>query len=190
MDESYAYLVDGSPAGCNPDQVRLLPATLRLRVLGKGDLELRVDSTGCVDRVPPNPVRAEAAFTITGGSGRYAGASGGGTYVDMSNGPPSFRGTDTWNGTLVVPGLSFDLTPPVLTGAAGRTIRVPRRVKRVRVGYAVTAQDDVEGALPVTCRPKSRSWFRVGRTQVRCSATDTSANESKVAFVVTVKRRR
>jgi HYR domain len=63
-------------------------------------------------------------------------------------------------------------------------------VKRVRVGYTVTAQDDVEGALPVTCQPKSRSWFKVGRTQVRCSATDTSANESKVGFVITVKRRR
>jgi hypothetical protein len=190
VDESYPYLVDGSPAGCTPDQVRLLPATVRLSVAGKGDLELRVGGTGCVDRIPPNPLRAEAGFTITGGSGKYLGASGGGTYSDFSTGPPSFRGRDTWNGTLVVPGLDFDLIPPGLTGGANKTIRVPKRVKRVRVGYTVTAQDDVEGALPVTCQPKSRSWFKVGRTQVRCSATDTSANESKVAFVITVKRRR
>jgi HYR domain-containing protein len=190
VDESYTYMVDSLPAGCSRDQVRLPPTTMRLRVLGKGELELRMAGTGCVDRIPTLPLRAEAAFTITGGTGRYVGASGGGTYVDVSHGPPDFSGTDTWNGTLVVPGLEFDLTPPQLTGGANRTIRVPKRVRRVRVAFAVAAHDDIEGALPVKCRPRSRSWFRVGRTQVRCSATDSSANESKIAFVVTVKRRR
>jgi hypothetical protein len=188
VNESYAYEVES--AGCDADFVRLLPTTARLSVPGKGEIELRVGGTGCVARVAPQPLRAEADFTITGGSGRYAGASGGGTYSDLSFGPPSFRGRDTWRGTLVVPGLDFDLTPPALSGATSTTIRAPRRLKRVRVAYDVTAQDDVDGAVPVTCRPRSRSWFKIGRTLVRCSATDTSANESTAAFVVTVKRRR
>lgn len=188
MDESDAYLVES--AGCNEDFVRLLPTTARLSIPGKGQIELRVSGSGCVPRIAPQPLRAEADFTITGGSGRYAGASGGGRYVDLSYGPPSFRGRDTWTGTLVVPGLNFDLTPPTLTGVGSRTIRASRGLKRVRVAYTVTAQDDVDGALPVTCRPRSRSWFTVGRTRVRCSATDMSGNESTATFVVTVKRRR
>lgn len=191
VDESHAYLVDDQPAGCDPEWVRLLPTTARLSVPGKGEIDLRVAGTGCVARVAPNPLRAEETFTITGGTGRYVGASGGGTYADLSYGPPSFRGTDTWTGTLVVPGLNFDLTPPTLTGAVRRTTRAPRRLKRVRVAYTVTAQDDVDGTLPVTCRPRSGSWFTVGRTtRVRCSATDTSGNESTATFPVTVKRTR
>jgi HYR domain len=188
VDESFAYFVDNQPAGCEPDCVRLLLGMARLSVPGKGEIELRVGGAGCTSRIPP-PLRAEESFTITGGTGRYVGASGDGTYTDVSHGPPTWRGTDTWTGTLIVPGLDFDLTPPTLTGAANRTIRAPRRLKRVRVVYAVTAQDDVDGALSVTCRPRSGSWFTVGRTtRVRCSATDTSGNESTADFAVTVKR--
>ncbi|TML03354.1 MAG: HYR domain-containing protein [Actinobacteria bacterium] len=87
-----------------------------------------------------------------------------------------------------VPGLDFDLTPPVLTAPGRKTVLAPRRLKRVRVTYVVTAQDDADGALPVTCRPSSGSWFSIGRTRVRCSATDTSGNESAIIFVVAVKR--
>jgi hypothetical protein len=103
-------------------------------------------------------------------------------------GPSAWRGTDTWTGTIVVPGLDFDLTPPTVTGAVGKTVRVPSAQKRVRVRYAVTAHDDVDGAVPATCKPRSGSWFSVGRTRVLCSATDTSANATTVTFVVTVKR--
>jgi hypothetical protein len=190
VTESSAYQVDSIPAGCGVDMVRLLPTTARLSVAGRGEIELRIDGTGCVPRIPGQPLQAEAGFTITGGTGRYAGASGGGRYRDVSHGSPSFRGRDTWSGTLVVPGLAFDLTPPALTGARHRTVPAPRGRKRVRVAYSVTAKDDVEGTLPASCRPKSRSWFTVGRTRVRCSAIDTSGNESTATFTVTVKRRR
>jgi HYR domain len=189
VDESFTYFVDSQPAGCEPQWVRLLPGAVRLSVPGKGEIALRVDGTGCVSRVAP-PLRADASFTITGGTGRYVGASGSGTYVDVSHGPPTWRGTDTWTGTLVVPGLNFDLTPPTLTGAVNRAIRAPRRLKRVRVTFAVRAQDDLDGALPVTCRPRSGSWFNIGRTRVHCSATDTSGNTGTATFTVTVKRRR
>jgi HYR domain len=189
VEESYAYVVETLPGGCDPEPVRVLPGTASLGVPGKGEIEIRVAGTGCLSRVPPNPLRAEETFTITAGSGRYAGASGGGTIAHVSNGPPGWSGVDTWTGTLVVPGLSFDLTAPMLAGARNKTIRVPARLKRVRVRYTLTARDDVDGALPVTCEPRSGSWFTVGRTRVRCSAVDTSGNESKAAFAVTVKRK-
>jgi len=85
---------------------------------------------------------------------------------------------------------SGDLTPPTISGLAGRLVRARRGVEHVRVTYTVTAQDDVDGAVRVTCRPNSGSWFNVGRTRVRCSATDTSGNTSAATFAVTVKRTR
>jgi hypothetical protein len=132
---------------------------------------------------------ATETFTITGGSGVYAGASGGGT-VEIHSSAATGGGTDVWTGTLIVPGYSFDLTPPTIQGAKNRTVRVPRGVKRARVKYSVTAVDDVDSDVPVTCRPRSGSRFRVGRTRVTCSATDTSANIRKATFTVTVRPRR
>jgi HYR domain len=189
VEESYAYVVENLPGGCDPNPVRVLPGTARLSVPGKGEITIRVSGTGCLSRVPPNPLLAEETFTITAGTGRYAGASGGGTIAHISNGPPAWTGEDTWTGTLLIPGLSFDLTAPTLTGARNTRIRVPTRVKRVRVRYAVTGRDDVDGKLAVSCRPRSGSWFTVGRKLVRCSAMDRSGNESTATFVVTVKHK-
>jgi hypothetical protein len=191
VTESYIYEVESAPTGCaDNDAVRVLATTARLSVLGKGEIELRIDATGCAARVITQPLRAEADFTITGGSGQYTGASGGGTYVDTSFGPPSFRGRDRWKGTLVVPGLDFDLTPPVVAGARNRTILAARGRARVRVAYSVTASDNVDGRLPVTCLPRSGGLFKVGRTVVDCSAIDKSGNTGHARFTVTVKARR
>jgi len=53
----------------------------------------------------------------------------------------------------------------------------------------VAAHDDVDGTVPVTCAPRSGSFFPVGRTRVRCAATDKSANTATASFTVTVRRR-
>lgn len=188
VEESYAYFEELLPSGCAPDPVRVLPTEVRLSVPGKGEIQIRAAGSGCFSRVPPNPFRTDETFTITGGSGRYAGASGGGTLAHVSFGPSGWRGTDTWTGTLVVPGLDFDLMAPTIEGAADKLVRVRRSVKRVRVTYAVTARDNVDGTVGPTCLPRSRSWFKIGRTRVRCSATDTSGNETRATFVITVKR--
>lgn len=189
VDESHVYLLENLPAGCNVEAVRLLPTTARLSVPGKGEIELHVNGTDCLLR-EGGVLQAKESFTVTRGSGRYAGVTGSGTISHLSYGPPAWRGRDTWVGTVVVPGLDFDLTAPSLTGAIDRTIRAPRRLKRVRVAYNVGAQDAVDGVLPVTCRPRSKSWFAAGRTRVRCSATDTSGNDATATFVITVSRRR
>jgi hypothetical protein len=192
VEESYAYVLENAPAGCTAppgaESVRLPPATARLTVPGKGEIAVSTSGTGCLSR--SGTLTASEPFTITGGSGVYAGASGGGTVTTVSFGPPAFTGVDTWTGTLFVPGLQFDLTAPTINGALDKTIRVRRRAKRVRVVYTATAKDDVDGAVPVTCRPASGTRFNVGRTRVRCAATDTSGNESTATFAVTVKRRR
>ena len=82
------------------------------------------------------------------------------------------------------------MTPPTLSGATSKTVRAPRGVNRVRVTYKVTATDDADGQVPATCRPGSGSRFPVGRTVVRCSATDSSANTASASFRITVRRSR
>lgn len=158
-----------------------------LTVAGKGEIELTETVAGCwVVLVPSGP----ATWAATGGSGIYAGASGAGT-TDVTAREISATGTylDRRIGTLTVPGLDFDLTPPVLSSAVSKTVRVPKKAKRVRVRYAVRAQDAVDGSIPVTCKPKSGSSFKIGRTKVSCTATDSSANTATATFTVTVKRR-
>jgi hypothetical protein len=99
-------------------------------------------------------------------------------------------GTERWIGTLVVPGLEFDVMPPTLSGTTSKTVRAPKGAKRVRVTYTVTASDAVDGQVPVTCVPRSGSRFPIGRTVVRCLATDSSANTVTARFIVTVRPRR
>jgi hypothetical protein len=60
----------------------------------------------------------------------------------------------------------------------------------VRVTYTVNAVDAVDGSVPVSCQPASGSRFKIGRTLVRCSATDNSANTQTATFTVIVKARR
>jgi hypothetical protein len=185
---SYIYVVDTAPAGCPSGSFKLRASSARLVVAGKGEIRLGFnDQEGCY--VPGGAPNVTQSFTITGGSAIYAGASGGGTVVHDIRFGPVGPGMDTWMGTLVVPGLDFDVTPPTLSGVVNKTVRARKGVKRVRVTYRVTARDDVDGVRPVSCRPRAGSLFKVGRTTVTCSATDTSANTATARFKVTVRRR-
>ena len=89
-----------------------------------------------------------------------------------------------------MPGLAFDVTPPTLSGATAKTVRVPKGAKRARVTFKLTATDDVNGAVPVSCVPRSGSRIPVGRWTVRCEATDSSDNTGKASFRLSVKAQR
>jgi hypothetical protein len=189
--QSYTFVVDTNSPSCPMGDV-LLPSAGRLTVAGKG--EIAVALAGPPDcYVPAESVRqAKQPFTITGATGRFVGASGSGVveHNTQSTGGGGSSGTDTWVGTLAIPDIAFDLTPPVIAGAIAKSVRAPRGKTKVRVAYRVNALDDVDGAVRVTCVPRSRSWFKVGRKTVKCSTTDTSANAARAKFTVTVKRRR
>jgi hypothetical protein len=142
---------------------------------------------------PPPYIRTRTVdFTVTGGSGLYAGASGRGTvenvHIPVSEFAGVGAGTDTWTGPLTVAGLDFDVTAPTVSGAVRKTVRAPKKAKRARVSYTVTAKDNVDGAVPVVCKPRSGSFFKLGKTKVTCSASDKSGNTARATFVVTVKR--
>jgi hypothetical protein len=163
--------------------VKPLATTGRLVVDGKGELHFALaQGARCGD---VEPVRNEPQnFTIIGGTGSYQGASGSGL-VERS--VSAGTGTETWTGAIVVSGLEFDVTSPTISGARAKTVRAPRGVKRIRVTYKVTASDNADGQVPVACEPRSGSRFPVGRSTVRCSATDSSANTGKASFRITVR---
>jgi len=191
ISEAYTFVADiGSPP-CAAGFGRALAYPAVLTVAGKGDISVALAAGDeCVGQ---EAVRTQAqAFTITAGTDIYVGASGSGIVERVLGGETAAGrvGRETWTGTLVVPGLEFDVTPPTLRGASAKTVRAPRGARRARVAYSVTARDDVDGVVAVSCRPRSRSWFRLGRTRVTCSATDSSANTRTARFTVSVRPRR
>ena len=88
-----------------------------------------------------------------------------------------------------MPGMQFDITAPVLAGANSKTVRAAKGAKRARIRFVVRASDAVDGAVAVSCDPRSGTYFALGRTKVTCEAMDSSGNTATARFVVTVKRR-
>ncbi|HEY6152000.1 MAG TPA: HYR domain-containing protein [Gaiellaceae bacterium] len=191
VSEAYTFIVDTNSPSC-PTGDFLLASAGKLTVAGKG--EIAVALAGPSDCYVPSEsvLQARQPFTITGGTGPFVGASGSGVveHNTQPSGGGRSSGNDTWVGMLAVPGIAFDLTPPVITGAVAKSVRAPRGKARVRVAFRVKAHDEVDSVVAVTCVPRSRSWFRIGRKTVKCSTTDTSGNAASAKFTVTVKRRR
>ncbi|MFJ8788701.1 HYR domain-containing protein [Streptomyces sp. NPDC102462] len=78
-----------------------------------------------------------------------------------------------------------DVTAPVVT-VVDRTVQATDGDGTV-IDFTATAEDTVDGTLPVTCDPASGSLFPVGTTRVTCTATDSSGNTGTgtAAFTVT-----
>ena len=169
----------GSPCGSIHAQIPIL-------VAGKGEIDLAPAVSGCWsgDDFPPTP------FTISGGSGRYAGASGSGVlnfHTASITGPRTGTRSVSWTGTLNVAGVTFDTTPPQIAGVRSKVVKT-RSAAGTRVRYSVSARDATDGPVPAVCLPKSGSVFRVGRTRVTCTPIDTSGNVATARFFITVKR--
>jgi HYR domain-containing protein len=184
VSENYVNIVEAPGTPC--ERWHSNPV---LQVAGKGNIDLSAQTApgSCVDGAGTGDVHASLLFTITGGAGEYVGVSGNGTLLTVG-GPNTGHLTDTLSGTLIVSGVSFDTTPPVISGAVSKTVHVRIGVKRVRVSFDVSAIDAVDGAVAASCVPHSRSFFKLGGTRVTCSATDSSANTATARFTVTVKR--
>jgi HYR domain len=190
VSQSLLFAVDIAPSGCPAGTQRALSYPAQLVVEDRGTILLSVAASDTCAEMGVPVLSVAQTFTITGGTGVFAGASGSGI-VSRSRVRccPGF-GTDNWDGTITAPGLVVDLTPPTIQGAHNRVVRAPRTARRIRVRYKVTALDAIDGALRPTCRPRSGSRFRVGRrATVRCSVSDHSANVSRAKFMITVRRR-
>jgi len=80
-----------------------------------------------------------------------------------------------------------DTTPPALTLPLPIGPIEGNTLGGANVTYAVSANDLVDGAVPVTCDKASGSLFPVGTTTVTCSASDVRSNKGTASFTVTVK---
>src|SRR5262245_6434164 len=180
---TYVWSWGLGPPTCPSTLGKPLAAGGRIVVAGKGELYFTLaPGTRCVeaDRAQNEP----QDLTISGTRGVYEGASGSGKVGQRAIG--GGVGSETWTGTLVAPKAEFDRTPPKLSGAKSKIVRAPRGARSVRVTYKVTASDNADRRVPVSGRPPSGSRFRIGRTVVRCSATDSSGNTASATFRVTV----
>jgi hypothetical protein len=179
---TYTFLLDQGSPSCPEGLSRARAYPVRFAIASKGEIHFQLAAGAeCV-----NEAKAQAqTFTVTGGTGIYAGASGTGT-VTRQLGSTS-AGGETWTGTLTVPGLEFDLTRPTLTGATNKTVRARKGAKSARVAFKVTARDDRDGTLPVACTRRSGSLFKIGKTRVTCSSIDRSANAANASFTITVR---
>jgi hypothetical protein len=189
---TYEFYIDRVAPSCgDPDTGLALASPALLTVQGKGEIHLAIEK-GAQCLPIQEVLNQTQAFTITGGTGIYAGASGSGSLARRLGAENSAGrvGREIWTGTLNVPGLEFDTTPPTLSGASSRTVKAAKRAKSARVTFAVSARDDKDDTVPVTCFPKSGFRFPVGKTKVTCSATDSSANRSSSSFTITVKKAR
>ena len=190
VTEAYTFLGDSDSLICPGGYGKVLAYPVSMVVAGKGAIHFALaEGSTCV---PNEAIRVQSqAFTVTGGTGIYEGASGSGRVERVLRGATAGglrRTTQTWIGTLVAPGVGdFDLTAPTLTGATNRTARAPRGAKAMRVRFSVTARDAIDGPRPVSCRPRSASRFELGRTTVTCTAADTSGNVGSRRFTVTVR---
>jgi hypothetical protein len=191
---SYDYEMDLGSGACEGGLGKALSYPIRLEVAGKGAINVVTTEAACADLGSVQTQTQTQAFTVTGGTGIYTGASGSGTLqrslVASAGGGDIESGIETWNGTLTVPGLEFDVVTPTFVGTKSRTVVAPRHANRVRVEFVVTATDAVAGRVPVRCLPRSGTQFSIGRNRVHCSATDTSANAATASFTITVRQHR
>ena len=174
------------------DCTRLWAKNASLVAGSKGSLQLAVTAPRC--EATAALVRGTVPLVVTGGAGSLAGATGGGTLTIGRYWGVQVGCCGRAEGELVLnvnaPNATFDVTPPVLKGAVSKTVRARKKARRVRVRFSVTAQDAVDGPVSAACKPRSGSRFKIGRTKVVCSATDSSANTGRAQFTVTVKRAR
>ena len=80
-----------------------------------------------------------------------------------------------------------DHTKPVLSGVPGTVNDTTESPSGKAVNYALpTANDNLDGAVQVSCDPAPGSTFPLGTTPVTCSATDTHGNMQQASFSVTL----
>jgi hypothetical protein len=79
-----------------------------------------------------------------------------------------------------------DRTRPTLTPPKDMTVEATS-ADGAAVAYTISASDQVDGPVPVTCSPASGSTFPLKTTPVTCSAADKAGNQATGGFTITVE---
>ena len=176
--------------GVDPSCIVVQNTSAVITVAEKGTIEVSRPGKICTPQAPltigptPSPSPAEPVST-RGVTARFLPAVGRGTVTARAGAVgPGLVGR-----TIAVPGMEFDLHRADDAGAISKPVKAPKKAKSMRVGYTVKATDAVDGTVAdPRARPRSGSAFKVGRTKVSCSATDSSGNTARAQFTITVKR--
>jgi len=82
-------------------------------------------------------------------------------------------------------GNPVDKTPPKIV-VKGDVTRQTSNPDGMIVHFSSTANDDIDGAVPVYCSPSSGSMLPIGKTTIYCEASDKSGNKQTGSFIVTI----
>ncbi|WP_406835704.1 HYR domain-containing protein [Streptomyces sp. AHU1] len=105
---------------------------------------------------------------------------------------PIGRTTVTCTATDRAGNTGRDTAVITVTDSTGPVVTVEDRTAQATgpdgatVEYPASAEDKVDGRVPVTCVPPSGSVFPLGETKVTCTATDSHGNTGTGSAVVTV----
>jgi hypothetical protein len=94
----------------------------------------------------------------------------------LRDGSPAATGQVVW----------VDGTPPVVTTLPLALTAPAASPAGLIVGYTASANDGVDGPVPVSCSPVSGSTFPVGTTIVTCTAMDLAGNVGTGRITITI----
>ena len=151
------------------------------------------DATGTTATLPANSDRVTVNYRITAtdNSGESITPSctpASGTEFTLGDHEVTCTATDSDNniGTTSFTVTVIDETPPTISGATDRTVTLPPGSNTIAVDYNITTSDNSGQPVTLVCIPTSEHQFTLSGTNVRCTATDSSGNEARATFTVTV----
>jgi Tol biopolymer transport system component len=150
----------------------------------------------------PDGSRITFISTRDGNFEIYVMNADGSGQTNITNHPAADYDPDFASGAATEPP-EQDTTPPVITVPEDIVVNAATANGGTVVTYNVTAednvdgtatleedntltQDDVGGAIDISCDPSSGSEFPIGETIVDCTGTDVAGNEGTGSFTVTV----
>jgi hypothetical protein len=78
------------------------------------------------------------------------------------------------------------VVPPVITVPSSLPCQSATGPTGATVTYTVSAVDNLDGSVAVTCNPPSGATFAIGSTTVTCTSSDSANNVATKTFVVKV----
>ena len=105
--------------------------------------------------------------------------------TNISNNPHADFNVD-WGTNISTPPSEEDTTAPVISVPDDMTVEATGP-DGATVSFEVSAEDDVDGPVDVTCDYDSGDTFPIGGTVVTCSAEDAAGNSAEETFTITVQ---
>jgi len=154
-----------------------------------GTSQTRLTNNAAIDEQPSwSPDGTEIAFISSRDYQVYVMNADGSEQTNISNNPAAHGNPDWGSATATGP---EDTTPPVIsvpediteeaTGPDGAEVSFEEEEEEV------TAEDDVDGAVNISCDYNSGDTFPTGEIVVTCTAEDAAGNRAEESFTVTVQ---